>query len=157
MTDLEKAVEQDTAAILEVHNGWNKSNLGLVAESMLPFFPEGDGYLQFNLNGFTYRGKADKAKLWRNLRAVGVDIVRLEEKEPPTIQVFGDVALLTSEAEAELVMPTPTGKLESGGTTHFRNTEFYRRDDGLGNPEWRIWHMHVSEAAPEGALKYGTE
>jgi hypothetical protein len=116
--------DKDTAAILEVHNGWNKSNLGLVAESMLPFFPEGDGYLQFNLNGFTYHGVADKARLWRNLNAIGVDIVRLEELEPPVVQVFGDVALLTSEAEAELVLPTATGALENSGVTKFRNTEF---------------------------------
>ena len=150
-------VDKDTAAILEVHNGWNASNLGLVAESMLPFFPEGDGYLQFNLNGFTYNGVADKARLWRNLKAIGVDIVRLEEIEPPTVQVFGDVALLTSEAEAELVLPTATGALENSGVTKFRNTEFYRRDDGRGGADWRIWHMHVSPAAPEGSLKYGTE
>ena len=150
-------VAKDTAAILEVHDGWCRSNLGLVAESMLPFFPEGDGYLQFNLNGFTYNGVADKARLWRNLKAIGVDIVRLEEKEPPTVQVFGDVALLTSEAEVELILPTATGALENSGTTHFRNTEFYRRDDGRGGADWRIWHMHVSPAAPEGSLKYGTE
>lgn len=153
MTDIAK----DTAAILEVHNGWNAANLGLIAESMMPFFPEGDGYLQFNLNGFTYHGVADKARLWRNLRAVGVDIVRLEEQLPPTVQVFGDVALLTSEAEADLVMPTASGTLESAGTKRFRNTEFYRRDDGHGGADWRIWHMHVSEAAPEGSLKYVTE
>ena len=150
-------VDKDTAAILEVHEGWFASNLGLVAETMLPFFPEGDGYLQFNLNGFTYHGVADKARLWRNLHAAGVDITRIAETVAPRVQVFGDVALLTSEAEAELVMPSATGTLSTSGTTRFRNTEFYRRDDGRGGADWRIWHMHCSEAAPEGALKYGTE
>lgn len=150
-------VDKDIAAILEVHNGWFASNLGLVAEAMLPFFPEGDGYLQFNLNGFTYNGVADKARLWRNLNAIGVDIVRIAETEPPTVQVFGDVALLTCEAEADLVLPTATGALENSGATPFRVTEFYRRDDGRGGADWRIWHMHCSPSAPAGALKYGTE
>jgi hypothetical protein len=150
-------VDKDTAAILEVHEGWLAANLGLVAETMLPFFPEGEGYLQFNLNGFTYHGVADKARLWRNLCAAGVDITRITEIVAPRVQVFGDVALLTSEAEAELVMPSATGTLTTSGTTRFRNTEFYRRDDGHGGTDWRIWHMHCSEAAPEGALKYGTE
>jgi hypothetical protein len=150
-------VEKDTAAILEVHEGWFASNVGLVAESMLPFFPDGDGYLQFNLNGFTYHGAADKARLWRNLASIGVNIVRIAETAPPTVQVFGDVALLTCEAEADLVLPTGTGSLTTTGTSRFRATEFYRRDDGRGGAEWRIWHMHCSEAAPAGTLKYGTE
>ncbi len=149
-------VAKDAAAVLEVHNGWFASNLGLVAESMLPFFPE-EGYLQFNLNGFTYNGVAEKARLWRTLNAIGVDIVRIAETVAPTIQVFGDVALLTCEAEAELVLPTATGTLENSGATPFRVTEFYRRDDGRGGAEWRIWHMHCSEAAKPGALKYVTE
>ncbi|WP_028935947.1 nuclear transport factor 2 family protein [Pseudonocardia spinosispora] len=150
-------VDTDAAAVLKVHNGWLAANVGLEANSMLGYFPEGEGYLQFNLNGFTYNGVLDKAKLWNNLNAVGVDITRIEDTSEPVVQVFGDVALLTSEGEAELLLPSATGKLESSGATRFRNTEFYRRDDGTGGADWRIWHMHVSEAAPEGTLKYGTE
>ena len=150
-------VEKDTAAILEVHDGWFESNLGLVAESMLPFFPEGEGYLQFNLNGFTYNGVADKARLWRNLNAIGVDIVRIAETVPPTVQVFGDVALLTCEAEAELVLPTATGTLETPGpprsgppSSTAATTAAAARTGGSGT-------CTVSPSAPEGALKYGTE
>ncbi|MCE0763291.1 nuclear transport factor 2 family protein [Pseudonocardia kujensis] len=153
MTDHDK----DLAAIRELHDGWFAANVGLDADTLPRFFPSGNAYLQFNLNGFVYNGLAEKVKLWRNLSSVGVDIVRIEDTSTPVIQVFGDVALLTSEGEAELVLPSPTGKLESSGATRFRNTEFYRRDDGAGNPDWRIWHMHVSEGAPEGQLKYGTE
>lgn len=149
--------ERDVTAILDVHRGWLASNVGLDVDAMLPSFPEGEGYLQYNLNGFTYSGVLDKARLWRNLRSVGVDITRVADVEEPTVQVFGDVALLTSEGEAELVLPSATGKLDSSGVTRIRSTEFYRRDDGSGGADWRIWHMHVSEAAAPDALKYGTE
>ncbi len=150
--------ESDAAAVLAVHNGWLAANVGLIAESMIDFFPVGaDTYLQFNLNGFTYHGVLDKARLWRNLNAIGADITAIRDVGEPVVQVFGDVALLTSEGECELELPSPSGSLETSSVTRFRNTEFYRRDDGAGAPSWRIWHMHVSEAAPEGALKYVTE
>ena len=148
----------DAEAVRAVHDGWFASNINLDADAMLKYFPESDGYLQFNLNGLTYNGALEKHKLWQNLRAIGVNITRIEDTVEPTVQVFGDTALVTSEGLAELEMPNATtGKLETPGPTRFRNTEFYRRDDGAGNADWRIWHMHVSEAAPEGSLKYGTE
>jgi hypothetical protein len=150
--------ESDSTAILAVHNAWLATNVDLVAETMLGFFPSGDdAYLQFNLNGFTYHGALDKARLWRNLNGLGAQISRIGDTVEPTVQVFGDVALLTSEGECEIMLPTPTGVLESSGVVRYRNTEFYRRDDGAGSPDWRIWHMHVSEAAAEDALKYATE
>jgi ketosteroid isomerase-like protein len=147
----------DAEAVLAVHDGWFRSNLGLDADAMPQYFPKSEGYLQFNLNGLTYHGAEEKEKLWRNLRAIGVNITRIEDTVPPVVQVFGDTALLTSEGVAELEMPNAVGKLETPGPTRFRNTEFYRRTDGAGGSDWRIWHMHVSEAAPEGSLKYGTE
>ncbi|HEY9413407.1 MAG TPA: nuclear transport factor 2 family protein [Pseudonocardia sp.] len=154
-------MSDDAAAVLAVHNGWFKSNVGLDADAMLEFFPKSEGYLQFNLNGLTYNGAPEKEKLWRNLKAIGVNITRIEDTSEPLVQVFGDTALLTSEGVAELEMPSATGKLESPGPTRFRNTEFYRRTDGTGGSagggDWKIWHMHVSEAAGEGSLKYGTE
>jgi ketosteroid isomerase-like protein len=149
--------DSDTDAILAVHNAWLAANVDLIAESMIDFFPVGDNYLQFNLNGFTYNGAQDKARLWRNLNALGANIKTISDTAEPTVQVFGDVALLTSEGECEVLLPTPSGTLESSGVTRFRNTEFYRRNDGEGTPEWRIWHMHVSETAPDGTLKYVTE
>lgn len=150
--------ESDSAAVLAVHNAWLATNLDLVPESMLGFFPPGDdAYLQFNLNGFTYHGALDKARLWRNLNGIGARISRIGDTTEPSVQVFGDVALLTSEGECEVMLPTPTGVLESSGVVRFRNTEFYRRDDGAGSRQWRIWHMHVSEAAAADTLKYATE
>lgn len=155
MTDSHTRADIDE--ILAVHNGWLAANVDLIAESMIGFFPGGDAYHQFNLNGFTYNGVQDKAKLWRNLTAIGANITAISDTGAPTVEVFGDVALLTSEGECELTLPSASGKLESSGPIRFRNTEFYRRDDGTGAPQWRIWHMHVSEAAKAGTAKYVTE
>ncbi len=149
--------DSDTATILAVHNSWLAANVGLVTEAMVGFFPPRDNYLQFNLNGFTYRGVLEKARLWNNLNKAGANISGIRDTAEPTVQVFGDVALLTSEGECELVLPGPDGALDGPRLVRFRNTEFYRRDDGAGAPEWRIWHMHVSEAAPDGTPKYATE
>lgn len=147
----------DLDEILSVHKGWYESNVGLVADTMLPYFPVGDGYHQFNLNGFTYDGVRDKHKLWVNLNKMGVDITAQQDLVGPDVQIFGDVALLTAEGVADLVMPTPSGNLSDSVPTRFRITEFFRRDDGEGNPVWKIWHMHVSPNAPEGSPKYGSE
>jgi ketosteroid isomerase-like protein len=143
--------------VLAVHRGWFESNIDLDIDAMLAYFPAGDGYLQFNLNGMTYRGAADKAKLWRGLKAVGANITGIKDVEEPWVQIFGDVALVTSECEVELELPGGTGRLQSSGPMRIRSTEFQRRDDGAGGTDWRIWHMHISEAAPDGALRYGNE
>jgi ketosteroid isomerase-like protein len=142
----------DLRQILAVHRGWNEANIGLHADAMLPYFPPGDAYHQFNLNGHTYHGVMDKHRLWVNLKKMGVNITSLTETVEPVVRVHGDVALLTSEAIATLVMPTPDGGLSDPVPTPYRNTEFYRRVDG----EWRIWHMHCSVADPT-MPKYGSQ
>ncbi|GLY69089.1 nuclear transport factor 2 family protein [Amycolatopsis taiwanensis] len=142
----------DLEQILEVHKGWYETNVGLVADKMLAYFPEGDGYHQFNLNGHTYHGVLDKHRLWVNSAKIGLDITAIRDTVGPDVQVFGDVALLTAEGVADLLMP---GESESVPTP-FRTTEFYRRDDGKGNAVWRIWHMHCS-VMDQQMPKYGTE
>ncbi|MFF5988287.1 nuclear transport factor 2 family protein [Prauserella flavalba] len=146
----------DLEQILAVHRGWYESNVGLVADSMLPYFPSGDGYHQFNTNGHTYHGVMDKHRLWVNAQKLGVNITAIKDVADPDVQIFGDVALLTAEGVAEMVLPTPDGGLSEPAQTPFRATEFYRRDDGNGKPEWRIWHMHAS-VADKVMPKYGTE
>ncbi|HZZ47716.1 MAG TPA: nuclear transport factor 2 family protein [Pseudonocardia sp.] len=147
----------DVDAIRAVHDAWFAANVNLDGEAMLPTLSTSDQYLQFNLNGLVYNGAQEKYKLWKHLIAAGINITRIEDVTEPRIEVFGDTALLTSEGLAWLEVPTPSGKIESSGATRFRNTEFHRRDDGNGNPEWRIWHMHISESAPEGSPKFVTE
>ena len=53
----------DAESVRAVHDGWFASNVGLDADAMLKYFPESDGYLQFNLNGLTYNGAPEKHKL----------------------------------------------------------------------------------------------
>ncbi|WP_033290203.1 nuclear transport factor 2 family protein [Amycolatopsis jejuensis] len=146
----------DLEQILAVHNGWYDANVGLIADRMLPYFPEGDGYHQFNLNGHTYQGVLDKHRLWLNLPALGVNITAIKDVVGPDVQVFGDVAVLTAEGTCDLVMPGPDGKPGDAVATPFRATEVYRRDDGNGKPAWRIWHMHCS-IQDQQMPKYGTE
>ena len=146
----------DVERILDVHRGWYESNVGLMAESMLRHFPAGDGYHQFNLNGWTYRGVMDKHRLWRNLKEIGADITAQTDVVGPDVQIFGDVALLTAEGVVELMLPSADGESGVPTTVPFRITEFMRRDDGKGNPTWKIWHMHVS-SADKSMPKHGTD
>jgi hypothetical protein len=34
-----------------------------------------------------------------------------------------------------------------------RSTEVYQRDDGAGNPVWKMWHFHCSPTAAESELR----
>ncbi|NOP99246.1 MULTISPECIES: nuclear transport factor 2 family protein [Mycolicibacterium] len=145
----------DYEQILAVHRGWYESNVGLDAEKMLQFFPCGDNYHQFNLNGWTYSGVLDKHELWINLNKSGFDITMQRDVVGPDVQIFGDVALVTAEGVVELVLPADGGTQAPPTTAPFRITEFLRRDDGLGNPVWTIWHMHVS-GAEKSMPKHGT-
>ncbi|MGC0362123.1 hypothetical protein ABH922_000107 [Rhodococcus sp. 27YEA15] len=147
----------DADAVRAVHDAWFQANVGLQSEGLGEFFAEGENYLQFNLNGFTYRGAPDKVKLWEGLKRVGVDITEIKDVGDPQFHVIGDVAWLAGDATARLLMPTPSGALEESGDTPIRYTEIYRKDDGAGNATWTMWHMHVSGAAPAGALKYGDQ
>jgi hypothetical protein len=37
----------------------------------------------------------------------------------------------------------------------FRETVVFRRDDGQGNPVWKIWHFHCSPLAPASEPRPG--
>ncbi|MFD5249979.1 nuclear transport factor 2 family protein [Amycolatopsis sp. NPDC058340] len=145
-------MSSDLERILAVHQGWYEANVGLVADRMTAYFPEGDGYHQFNLNGHTYHGVLDKHRLWVNAAKIGLDITAIKDTVGPDVRIFGDVALLTAEGVADVVAPGQSDAVP----TPFRTTEFFRRDDGKGEPDWRIWHMHVSVQDPQ-MPKYGTE
>ncbi|MGW7536015.1 nuclear transport factor 2 family protein [Amycolatopsis sp. NPDC054798] len=142
----------DLERILEAHQGWYEANVGLVADRMLRYFPEGDGYHQFNLNGHTYHGVLDKHRLWVNAAKIGLSITAIKDTVGPDVQIFGDVALLTAEGVADVLAPGQ----QDAARTPFRTTEFFRRDDGKGGRDWRIWHMHVSVQDPQ-MPKHGTE
>ncbi|WP_280417929.1 YybH family protein [Nocardia carnea] len=144
----------ETREIEAVHAAWFQANIGLQIEKMIEQFPEGEAYLQYNLNGLTYRGVHDKAKLWAGLQRVGSTITSIEESDPIVVHVEGDTAWIAGEAVAQIVLTEASG---APTVVPFRYTEIYRKDDNAGNPRWTIWHMHCSPAAPEGTLKYGDE
>lgn len=148
---------EDTEAVEAVHTAWFDSNVGLQIEKMVDQFPQGEAYLQFNLNGLTYRGPQEKAKLWAGLKRQGSNIASIEEVGPRTVRVEGDVAWIAGEAIARIHLETPTGVLEASSDVAFRYTEIYRRDDNAGTPRWTIWHMHCSPSAPVGTPRYGDE
>ncbi|UQS25971.1 nuclear transport factor 2 family protein [Amycolatopsis thermalba] len=145
-------MSSDREQILDAHKGWYETNVGLAADRMLDYFPSGDKYHQFNLNGHTYHGARDKHRLWVNAAKIGLDITAIKDTVGPDVQVFGDVALLTAEGVADLLLPGQSDSVP----TPFRTTEFYRRDDGDGQPVWKIWHMHCS-VMDQQMPKYGTE
>ncbi|WP_226351686.1 MULTISPECIES: nuclear transport factor 2 family protein [unclassified Pseudonocardia] len=139
----------DVAAIRAVHQSWLESNNGLVPEKMYPNFAN-PGYLQFNLNGHEYNGPDEKWKLWEGLHQIGFNLSDMTIVEEPKIHVEGNLGYLTTywstivtgekEKGTGLMEPDPEPLV-------FRVTEVYRRDDGTGKPEWRIWHFHASPVA----------
>jgi len=149
------SIEQNRAEILEVHKQWWEANMGLRIPEMSACFPSGDNYLMFNLNGHPYFGIAEKIKLWEFYSD------QLDIPEPPDIRIMkleihGGMAWLACEGYfpireigvdgtgAELL---PVG--ESVVQVPLRATEIYQRDDGAGNPVWKMWHFNCSTLPPE--------
>ena len=145
--------DHDTSEILRIHQQWWKANVGLDIGSMQQCFPSGDAFSMFNRNGFTYFGVDELTKLWEHY----------SEGPPRLIQtvavlrlvVGGDLAWLICELKYRRVSPvTSDDHWEPAGVDQVfgsKATEIYHRDDGNGNPEWRMWHFQ------SGALHSGEE
>ena len=145
--------DHDTSEILRIHQQWWKANVGLDIDSMQQCFPSGDAFSMFNRNGFTYFGVDELTKLWEHY----------SEGPPRLIQtvavlrlvVGGDMAWLICELKYRRVSPvTSDDHWEPAGVDQVfgsKATEIYHRDDGNGNPEWRMWHFQ------SGALHSGEE
>lgn len=140
-------VEHDTQEILKVHRSWLDSNNDLVPEKMYPNFAN-PGYLQFNLNGHTYTSVDEKVRLWEGLHQIGFNLSDMKIVEEPNVYVEGNLGYLTTLWSAQVSGDKGTGVLEPDPEPLvFRVTEVYRRDDGKGNPVWKIWHFHASPVA----------
>jgi hypothetical protein len=74
------------------------------------------------------------------------------------IEVRGDMAWVSHEALIRRVVK-PGGKLPPSvlpsSTFRVRETEVLLRDDGAGNPVWKIWHHHCSVHAPDDQIRTG--
>lgn len=149
--------ESDREAILKLHQDWWEANHQLVIPIMEPVFPTGDNnYLMFNLNGHPYFGIEEKVTLWEHYQKE-LDIVMFPDVEIMRLTISGDVAYIACEAIfplraiGESGTGSATWELKDGEFDPFRlrATEVYQRDDGEGNPVWKMWHFHCSPM-PDG-------
>jgi hypothetical protein len=148
------STEHDIAEIRKVHVAWLESNNGLVESKMYPNFAN-PGYLQYNLNGHTYTSVDEKVKLWEDLHQIGFDLQDMKIIEEPIIYVEGNLGYLCTIWSALVLGTSATGVLEpQDEPLVFRVTEVYRRDDGKGNPVWKIWHFHASPIAPPSTPRF---
>ena len=144
--------DKDVAEIIAVHEAWMYSNVGLDIDKMVVNFAN-PGYHQYNLNGFTY-DLDEKIRLWEGFHEVGTDLEMTKVQEP-FVYVHGDLAYLIDEWDVVILGTGASGHMvPQSDTLRVRFTEVFRRDDGQGNAEWRIWHFHASFGASEGATKF---
>ncbi|WP_214369523.1 YybH family protein [Pseudonocardia sp. H11422] len=152
---------QDRADILALHKDWWEANSGLDIPRMAAVFPPDMNYLMFNLNGHPYFGINEKVELWKwyqkqlDIDTPDIRIMRLT--------IVGDMAWLGCEGVFPLrvIGESGTGSetwqvdgADSAGDRYepfrLRATEIYQRDDGQGNPVWKMWHFHCSPLPPAG-------
>jgi ketosteroid isomerase-like protein len=156
----------DIREIRRVHRQWWSSNRGLDVELMRECFaPE---YLMWNLNGHPYYSLAEKVALFEYYKR------HLVPTEPPElwdvrVTVDHNMAYVTSEGILSIVATSNEGSgsslidamarhYERRGDTilfRFRESTVLRRNDGHGNPIWKIWHFHCSPLAPEDEPRPG--
>lgn len=156
---------EDVEAIRQCHRDWWAANNTLerttiVARASRNFAPE---TLMFNLNGHTYYGLDEMGEVWKHYsEMLDLEVVQLWDLR---IFVQGDLAYITSQG----VFPAKTstdetwlsGQQDSDAPSGapegmlFRETAIARRDDGQGNPVWKIWHFHCSPAAAADEARPG--
>lgn len=149
----------DIEAVREIHRRWWHSNQGLDVDLMRTCFAP--DYVMWNLNGHPYRTLEEKVSLFRHYREhmVPTEPVELWDVE---VHVQDDMAYLTAEGILPVTMTSDEGSgssvldavaplyEERDGVipVRFRETSVFRRDDGAGGAEWKIWHFHCSPLAP---------
>lgn len=143
--------EGDVAAILHLHREWWGANHGVDIPRMAACFPDGDNYLMFNLQGHPYYGIKEKVQLWE---FYATQLVCPEEPETQIVQLIveGNLAWLAADVIYTIgeiegtdgVAASSAGYKPSRSRHRIRATECYRRDDGNGDPTWKMWHFHCS-------------
>lgn len=137
----------DEDQVLRLHRTWYYANYQINIPLMRTVFPVGqESFLMFNLNDHPYFGVDELAELWSYYART--DEWGLCEDYVMRLEVHGDVAYVVSEGD----FPAWRVRDEDGNDlparidrpAYYRSTEIYRRDDGQGNPEWRMWHFHCS-------------
>lgn len=148
-------MEQDIAEVRRIHDEWWAANTDLDILRMRKCFASGDSFLQYNLNGHVYRSVDELTQLWeligRDYGLPQLDVIDMR------IEVRGDMAWVAHEAVIRRVAK-PGGQLPPGTPDKWfrvRETEVLMRDDGAGNPAWKIWHHHCSMHAPDDEIRRG--
>lgn len=156
-------LEEDRTAILKLHQDWWEANHQLIIPLMASVYPAGDSYLMFNLNGHPYFGIEEKIKLWEHYQKE-LDIVQYPDIEIMRLTISGDMAWIGCEGifPMRVIGDSGTGSAtwESDTAAEYdpfplRATEIYQRDDGEGNPVWKMWHFHCSPAPAEDEERPG--
>lgn len=150
-------IEQDREDILKLHKDWWEANTGLDIPRMQSVYPSGMAYLMFNANGHPYFGIEEKTKVWEWYQE-NIAIPEYGDVQIMRLNIRGDMAWLACECLFPIV---PVGAGGTGSVTWaigdeseitwspIRCTEIYERDDGDGNPVWKMWHFHASPMPPE--------
>ena len=154
-------LEQDRRDILKVHKDWWEANTGLRIPLMASCFPSGMNYLMYNLQGHPYFGIEEKIKLWE-FYAKELEIPEYSDFRIMKMEISGDMAWLATEGIF------PIRKIGAAGSAAemlqvkedlvpfpVRSTEIFQRNDGEGNPIWKMWHFHCSPMPPEDEPRPG--
>ncbi|MBO9521345.1 MAG: hypothetical protein J7518_07395 [Nocardioidaceae bacterium] len=156
----------DEEQILRLHRDWYFANFQINIPLMRTVFAKGDDtFLMFNLNDHPYFGVDELAALWSHYAAT--DEWGLCEDYVMRLDVCGDMAYVVSEGDfpAWRVRDREGNQLpeREDRPAYYRSTEIYKRDDGTGAPEWRMWHFHCStrpaddEAPPSKTREEATD
>jgi hypothetical protein len=151
-------VEKDRQEILRLHDDWWGAHIDMDIDRARNALALGGKTLEFGLTGHTYSDKdLDNFTPTYELTAP-VEFNNLK------MIINGDVGWVTCEATIRYraLDSSGTGSSimaadESETSLHFRATEIFMRDDGEGNPEWRMWHGHFSPSAPAGESRPGLD
>jgi hypothetical protein len=142
-----RAPAADLAEILRLSEEWWGANTDLDVARMEKVFPAaGAETLIFNFNGHPYFGIEELSDLWRWYAErielpIGFDVRILR------VEIRGDTGWLACGGNVEPNPDQTEWTADSVASLGFRSTEIYHRDDGAGNPEWRMWHFHSSAMA----------
>lgn len=157
MSEHTASLDDDREAIYKLHKDWWEANSGLDIPRMAACFPKGaQNYLMFNLNGHPYFGIDEKIELWKWYQGQ-IEIPEIGDIRIMRTTISGDLGWIASEGVFPL---RPIGEAGTGSETwqidqvdvtpfRLRATEIYQRDDGEGNPAWRMWHFHCSPLPAE--------
>jgi hypothetical protein len=155
-------IAEAKAQILRLHRAWFEANTDLQGHK-LEHIMAGEAFFNYNLNGYRYNGLSEIEKLWKPQHmGSAFDLRELRNERNLHIEATQDMGWLTVEGDVELRMKNAAGSGEMRGdgdvvVMPFRITELYRRDDGQGNPVWRMWHFHSSQELVDGGKRFITE